>query len=204
MIYETFSDSIHITLDVLGLIPFGGEIFDVINGFTYTLEGDKANAYLSYASAIPWAGYAASTAKVVKAGSVIIAVAQPSGKLIASRVTQGVFRRACGAVGSQVGHHIIPFHKFVQEHPIMQMAFRAGFDPNNASVNGKAIEGALNTGNHAQYADKIVAALENIRLNPPNGGFNPLNAKTAVLNLINRIKAAIDANPGVHVDNLIF
>ncbi len=84
------------------------------------------------------------------------------------------------------------------------MAFRAGFDPNNASVNGKAIEGALNTGNHAQYADKIFASLENIRLNPPNGGFNPLEAKTAVSNLINRIKAAIDANPGVHVDYLIF
>ncbi len=84
----------------------------------------------------------------------------------------------------------------------MQMAFRAGFDPNNASVNGKAIEGELNTGNHTAYANKIVAALERIKNQFPN--LDPPTAKQKVIGLINDIKAAIDANPGVHVDHLTF
>lgn len=101
-----------------------------------------------------------------------------------------------------MGHHIIPFHKFVQEYPIMQMAFRAGFDPNNASVNGKAIEGELNTGNHTAYANKIEDYLNSLPI--PNGGWNPVKAKEAINVLISKIKAAIDANPGVHVDHLTF
>lgn len=154
------------------------------------------------ASAIPIAGYAATTVKAVKAGSVIIAVVGKTGKLVAKRISQKAFSKACGAVGSKVGHHIITFHQKVQEHPIMQLAFRAGFDPNNAAVNGKAIEGALNSGNHGTYADKIVNQLNKIATDFPN--LSPPAAKQKVIELIDKIKAAIDANPGVHVDNLPF
>ncbi|MBC7651199.1 MAG: hypothetical protein H7101_05570 [Deinococcales bacterium] len=202
LLYLTFSDAMHVGLDLLGLIPVGGEVFDVINGFTYHLEGDRTNAYLSYASAIPIAGYAATAVKAVKAGSVIIAIVGKTGKLVASRVSQRVFRKACGAVGDQVGHHILTFHQKVQEHDIMQLAFRAGFDPNNAAVNGKAIDGALNSGNHIAYVNKIVANLDKIAIDYPN--LTPPQAKQKLLELIDKIKAAIDANSGVHVDFLPF
>ena len=204
LLYLTFSDAIHTGLDLLGLIPIGGEVFDIISGFTYHLEGDKTNAYLSYASAIPWLGYAAVGVKAIKAGSVIIAVVGKKGFLVASRVSQSAFRKACGAVGTQVGHHIIPFHEIVQSHPLMQMAFKAGFDPNNAALNGKAIEAVRNSGNHTSYANKIVARFEKSLKNPPIGGWNPKSAKAEMENIIKEIKSAIDYQGGVHVDYLNF
>ena len=204
LLYLTFSDAIHTGLDLLGLIPIGGEVFDIISGFTYHLEGDKTNAYLSYASAIPWLGYAAAGVKAIKAGSVIIAVVGKKGFLVASRVSQSAFRNACGAVGTQVGHHIIPFHEIVQSHPLMQMAFKAGFDPNNAALNGKAIEAVRNSGNHSLYANKIVARFEKSLKNPPIGGWNPKSAKAEMENIIKEIKSAIDYQGGVHVDYLNF
>ena len=205
LLYLTFSDAIHTGLDLLGLIPIGGEVFDVINGFTYHLEGDKINAYLSYAAAIPIAGYAAAGVKAIKAGSVIIVVVGKKGFLVGSRVSQSAFRKACGAVGNQVGHHIIPFHEIVQSHPLMQMAFKAGFDPNNASINGKAIEAVRNSGNHSLYANRIFSTFERIlTTKQPPGGWDPITAKKAVEEIISTIKHALDAQPGVHVDYLIF
>ena len=179
-------------------------MFDIISGASYYLEGDKTNAYFSVASAIPWLGYAAAGVKAIKAGSVIIAVVGKKGFLVASRVSQSVFRKACGAVGNQVGHHIIPFHEIVQSHPLMQMAFRAGFDPNNAAINGKAIEAVRNSGNHNLYANKIVARFKKSLKNPPNGGWNPKSAKAEMENIIKEIKSAIDYQGGVHVDYLNF
>ncbi len=179
-------------------------MFDIISGASYYLEGDKTNAYFSVASAIPWLGYAAAGVKAIKAGSVIIAVVGKKGFLVASRVSQSAFRKACGAVGNQVGHHIIPFHEIVQSHPLMQMAFKAGFDPNNAAINGKAIEAVRNYGNHATYANNIIRSFEKVITKPPPGGWDPISAKHALEDIISDIKKALDAQPGVHVDNLIF
>lgn len=86
LFFDTFNDELHFALDLLGLIPVGGEVFDVLNGFTYHLEGDKTNAYLSYAAAVPFAGYAASTAKAVVYGKKVLAVIGVDGLLKASRV----------------------------------------------------------------------------------------------------------------------
>jgi hypothetical protein len=82
------------------------------------------------------------------------------------------------------------------------MAFRAGFDPNNAAINGKAIEAVRNSGNHYSYANNIFANLE--KVTPPPGGWDPISAKHALEDLISKIKKAIDSQPGVHVDDLIF
>ncbi|KOV57820.1 ligand-binding protein [Streptomyces sp. NRRL WC-3618] len=53
----------HGALDVAGLVPGFGEPADLINGLWYTAEGNYIDAGLSYASAIPIAGYGASAAK---------------------------------------------------------------------------------------------------------------------------------------------
>jgi len=49
----------HSLLDALGMIPVAGAVFDGANGIWYTAEGDKLNAWLSYASAglevVSWA-----------------------------------------------------------------------------------------------------------------------------------------------------
>jgi RHS repeat-associated protein len=53
----------HTALDVGGLAPFLGEVFDLINCGWYGVEGDELNAGLSCGSAIPFAGYATTSVK---------------------------------------------------------------------------------------------------------------------------------------------
>ncbi|MFG2464810.1 RHS repeat-associated core domain-containing protein [Streptomyces canus] len=53
----------HGALDVAGLVPGLGEPADLLNGVWYTAEGNYIDAGLSYASAIPIAGYGATAAK---------------------------------------------------------------------------------------------------------------------------------------------
>ncbi len=53
----------HAVLDTVGLIPGVGEVADLANAAWYAAEGDYVNAALSAASAIPFAGYAATVAK---------------------------------------------------------------------------------------------------------------------------------------------
>ena len=54
----------HTALDLAGLIPAVGEAFDAVNGIWYAAEGDALNAGLSFASTIPFAGYAATGTKI--------------------------------------------------------------------------------------------------------------------------------------------
>ncbi|NDI34537.1 RHS repeat-associated core domain-containing protein [Chengkuizengella sediminis] len=61
-VYATPVDT-HDMLDAFGLVPFLGEPADLFNGFLYTIEGDKINATLSYASLIPFGGWFASSIK---------------------------------------------------------------------------------------------------------------------------------------------
>lgn len=58
----------HLALDVAGLIPVVGNVFDAANAAWYGAEGDYANAALSSAAAIPGAGYAAFGAKMIGKG----------------------------------------------------------------------------------------------------------------------------------------
>lgn len=73
IVYEASKNGLHLTLDAIGLIPVGGEVADLINGALYLMEGDLTNASLSAASAVPFAGWAATGAKLV--GKVVVTAA---------------------------------------------------------------------------------------------------------------------------------
>ena len=62
----TASDTGHLALDVLGMIPGIGEIADGINASWYTKEGKYGDAALSGAAMIPGAGWAAGGTKIAK------------------------------------------------------------------------------------------------------------------------------------------
>ncbi|MBE4736255.1 DddA-like double-stranded DNA deaminase toxin [Streptomyces caniscabiei] len=64
----SWSDIGHAALDVVGLIPVVGEAADLANCGWYAAEGEYVDAALSCASAIPFAGYGATAAKVAKYG----------------------------------------------------------------------------------------------------------------------------------------
>jgi RHS repeat-associated protein len=58
------SDSpLHMTLQAIGLVPVIGEPADILDGIVYALEGDAANASVSFAAMIPVAGQAATAAR---------------------------------------------------------------------------------------------------------------------------------------------
>jgi|GEM_PF-4314889 len=59
----SWSDIGHTALDVAGMVPVIGEAADLANAGWYLAEGDHANAALSAAGAIPFAGNAATAAK---------------------------------------------------------------------------------------------------------------------------------------------
>jgi RHS repeat-associated protein len=58
----------HTILDVVGMIPVVGEIADGINAVWYLAEGDYLNAALSAAALVPFAGAAATGAKLIGKG----------------------------------------------------------------------------------------------------------------------------------------
>ena len=60
------SGVLHGALDIAGLLPGLGEIADLANAAIYAAEGDYANAGISAAAAIPFAGWGATAAKAGK------------------------------------------------------------------------------------------------------------------------------------------
>jgi RHS repeat-associated protein len=67
----------HTVLDVAGMVPVIGEAADLVNGAWYAAEGDWVNAGLSFAGAIPFAGWAATGTKyAVKYGDEALALAR--------------------------------------------------------------------------------------------------------------------------------
>lgn len=63
-VLNTALDVVQVGLDLVGLIPGVGEIADGINAGIYLARGDYSNAALSAAAMIPFAGWAATGAKL--------------------------------------------------------------------------------------------------------------------------------------------
>jgi hypothetical protein len=66
--WDSWGDSVHLGLDVVGMIPIVGEVADLANAAIYAAEGDYVNASISAASAVPGVGNAATAAKWTKRG----------------------------------------------------------------------------------------------------------------------------------------
>jgi len=92
-------DTVHTSLDVLGLIPLVGEVADAANALTYLAEGDHANAALSAAAMIPVAGWAATGGKAVKTGMRITDAAQAGSKASRRVATESAAKAAARSMG---------------------------------------------------------------------------------------------------------
>lgn len=202
--WEASRDVIHLSLDVFGLIPVGGEIADLVNGVLYTIEGDGLNATLSYASAIPIAGWASVS---VKYAIKIKTFAGGTVKLVWKVTANGIdfgnrsqLRKVLGLVtgDARQAHHIIPWGK--GSHPAVQKAAKSSeaFHLNEA-MNGIPLSTAIHNGSHAHYDSLVQAYLDAI----PSTA-TPDQAYNAVKALINNIKTAIQNNPGVPINQINF
>ena len=86
-----FSQIGHTVLDVAGLVPVIGEPADLLNAAWYAAEGDRFNAALSAASAVPLAGTVATGARLARRGSQALEAATTAGRGVdeAATATRG-------------------------------------------------------------------------------------------------------------------
>ncbi|WP_437938003.1 PAAR-like domain-containing protein [Sorangium sp. So ce341] len=97
--WEKASDWVHTGLDIAGFIPGIGEIADGINAAIYLAEGDYANAAISAAGMIPFAGSAATGGRLAaKAGK---AIAEGVGKEGAQEAAQQVGKQGAEQAGKE-------------------------------------------------------------------------------------------------------
>lgn len=209
-IWYATKEIIHVSLDVFGLIPVAGEIADLANGVLYTIEGDGINATLSYASAIPLVGYGSVATKYglkiinsTQTATVISTKVKLVWKVTSNGVTFGSRSQLRKVLGLGVGdprqaHHLIPWAK--STHPAVQKAARSGdaFHMNEA-LNGIPLSTAVHNGSHAHYDNLIQIRLDAI---PANA--TPARAYDDIVDLISDIRAAIQNNPNVPINQLNF
>src|SRR5690606_14114115 len=126
----------------------------------YTIEGDGVNAVLSYASAIPVAGWFAAGVKFAKRVDALQYIVKGTNDLITfGAYNSKKFRQAIGLAPGDPrhAHHIIPRSSQIIEHEVVQRAAKAttnqGFHIDQA-LNGIPIEAWRNT-NHPHYNDLI-------------------------------------------------
>lgn len=93
----SWSDIGHLALDVVGLVPVVGEAADLANAAWYAAEGDYVNAALSAASAVPFAGYAATGAKLAIKGADAVSGAVKVSDEVAAAATKSGDEIAAGA-----------------------------------------------------------------------------------------------------------
>lgn len=199
-------------LDVVGLVPLVGEVADVANGIIYTISGDLGNASLSFAATIPIAGWASTIAKWAKK-TITLAdgtfttlnwFKRTDGLISFGKPNSSQFRKLLGlAPGDpRQAHHIIPWE--LELNVVVQKAAQARFPFHMQDVlNGIPLTTAQHLGSHPNYTIRVTNALNAI---PSKLGANytPENVFNEIVNLTNRIKAAILANPNTPIDQIIF
>ncbi|MBP6039993.1 MAG: AHH domain-containing protein [Flavobacterium sp.] len=212
--WEASKDLIHVGLDIFGLVPLIGELADLTNGVLYTIEGDGVNATLSYASAVPVAGWAATGTKLAirinNVSSTAYTVATKvklTWKIVGNVVTFGnraqlrkVLGMGTSAVDPRQAHHIIPWNK--QSKEIVQKAAKSrnAFHMNEA-LNGIPLSNAVHNGSHANYDNVIQIKFDEFNRDFPNA--TPAQCYTFLTNLIQQIRTWIANNPSTPINNII-
>jgi hypothetical protein len=212
---EAIFEIVHIGFDILGMVPVGGEVFDVANGVIYLVQGDGKNASLSFLATVPVAGWGVTGAKYA---AKYIHLADGSRKILSwykdvngfirfGKPNSTQFRKLLGlATGdTRQAHHIIPWELVDQNsQTVIQKAAQAVFPFHVQDVmNGIPISALQHSGSHPNYTIRVNQALENIEISY-GSNLTPEIAYQEIVNLTNRIKAEIASHPNTKIDDLIF
>jgi hypothetical protein len=204
--WEASKKILHGGLDIVGLIPFVGEVADLANGFIYSIEGDGVNATLSFAATVPIAGWGATVTKFAK--KVITAIDGSTRTLKWIKRTdgfidfgdRGLLRKILGLAkgDARIAHHMIPWEHGTK--PIVQKAADMDFHLNEL-LNGVPLTAIQHSGSHFTYNQKIGQKLTDLwNANP---GMSASDAAAEVRNLGNQIRSWITAHPNESVNNII-
>lgn len=203
---QAYLDATHLILDLNGLVPLVGEFADITNGIIYTIEGDGVNASLSFASAVPIAGWFAAGVKLAKRADGLKFIVVGASNLIEfGAANSRKFRAACGLIVGDItkqAHHLLPRATAILQHAIVQKAAKAtineGFHIDQA-LNGIAVATWRNQPNHFAYNNRILAKLNDLPAN-----LTPNQAYAEIMSIINQAKQAVINNPNTHLNDLIF
>jgi len=195
--------AVQLGLDIIGLIPVFGEVADITNGVIYAVSGDGVNASLSFASAIPIAGWFTTGAKLAVATIVLVDGARTTLRWIATAEgiikfgSRGQLRKVLGlATGNPLqAHHLIPWAR--RTHPLVQKAAKSGnaFHLNEV-LNGIPRPSNLHLGGHNHYNSMILALLTNHNTLNPN--LTNEEAYEFITDLADHIRDLINTNPGLN------
>lgn len=160
--WEASKEIIYLSLDIGGLVPLIGEVCDLTNGVIYTVQGDGLNASLSFASAIPVAGWASTGAKFAMkavdatnaAKTTLKWIKKANGVLDFGR--RGQLRQVLKLAPGNLlqAHHIIPWE--FTTNTVVQKAAQHGFHMNEA-LNGIGLAKSVHVEGmvHSVYNDVI-------------------------------------------------
>jgi A nuclease family of the HNH/ENDO VII superfamily with conserved AHH len=206
---------VQIGLDVIGLIPVFGEVADVVNGVIYTISGDLTNASLSYAAAIPIAGWPATGTKWARklitlsnaTKTTLNWYKRADGTISFGKKNSDQFRKLLGLASGDArqAHHLIPWQVCDDvTQTVIQKAASAKFPFHVQDLlNGIPLTTAQHLGSHPQYTQRVKNALLEIETRI-GANLTPEIAYQEIVNLTNRIKSVINANPNLNIENIIF
>lgn len=206
--YNVFKGGLHLTLDLAGLIPGIGEIADITNGVIYTIEGDGLNATLSFASAIPVAGWFSTGTRLGKVAVETASGTKATLKFIVDPITDIIsfgsrsqLKTIIKPASGNQAHHIIPWQW--RENPVVQQAAKSGTNPfhMNDHLNGIPLGTARHNGSHPNYNAYVNNELQTILQNY-GGNINPTDALNEITALTTNIRNVINANPNIHINDL--
>ncbi|MEE1962931.1 AHH domain-containing protein [Allomuricauda taeanensis] len=204
--WEASKDFIHLSLDVVGLVPGVGEAADLVNGAIYYAEGDTLNGTLSLSAAIPFAGWVATgskwavkVTKLANGTKVALQMTKTADNLIDfGQKSSKLFREQLGLVpgDGMIGHHVIPWN--MNNHPVVQAAAKYKWHPHDASINGKIVSYERHAGSHNAYDTYVESRLEGLRqyINNPERAYQELKK------LSDELQLKIDTNPTKRINEL--
>ena len=200
--FEAALNAFQTLLDLGGLAPVVGEVFDVFNGGIYLIRGDGVNAAFSFSSAVPIAGWFSTGAKFATKGS-LRWVLKADNYIDFGRSSK--LRKILGlADGDKTvqAHHILVWAE--RQHPLIQKAASSSTNPfhMNDALNGIPVASWRNQYNHPLYNNRIKDALDRINDQFPN--LTPDEAVNKLQPLIQRIRQAILDNPNTHLNDIVF
>jgi hypothetical protein len=204
------TEAMHLALDILGMTPVIGPVFDVTNGVWYTFNGDFVNAGMSYLAVVPfvgdWTTVARITKRVYTVGGTTKVILKAYRKLDGTIVfsNRGQLRKMLGLTNlAYHAHHIIPYSLTV--HPLVQKAAKFSSDvkkawhPNDIA-NGIPILADFHLNGHAAYTAKIENYLNNLNNLNPNMSIEA--AHDALTEYMQLVKNTIIANPNLSLGEI--
>ncbi len=212
---EAIFEIAHVGLDILGLFPVGGEVFDVANGVIYSIQGDGVNATLSFSASVPFIGWGATGAKYalktihLADGSrrTLTWYKTADGLISFGKENSEQFRKILDlAKGDpRQAHHIIPWELAKEgSQTVIQLAAQSRFPFHVQDIlNGIPLSSIQHYGPHDVYTRRVREALEEVKARY-GSGLTPEIAKNELISLTNKIRTAILNNPNLHLNDIVF